>query len=154
MLLALVVTAAGSATYYHATTAPGEQMLQQRGGELEWLRDEFHLSPEQFAGIQKAHQEYAPACEQLCLRIARANANADRLIQSSKAVTPELAAALQEAAATEEEARRAMLDHIYAVAAQMPEAQASRYIRLMRHRVLEPALADRVAVYRGNPGTL
>lgn len=153
IVLAVVVTAAGSATYYHATVASSEELLKRQGGELEWLRHEFRLTPEQFASIQQAHEEYAPACEEMCRRINEAKAEVARIVQSSKAMTPELAAALDEAAATEVAARRAMLSHIYAVAEQMPEEQAARYLASMQRKVLEPAGTDHLVIQRGKQGT-
>jgi hypothetical protein len=148
-LLALAVAALGSAIYYRTAIAPTAQMLEQRGGELEWLRREFQLSDTQFAAVRQVHEEYAPKCEQMCARIAEANAKADRLIRANRTVTPEIETALKEAATLNEECHRAMLGHVYAVAGHMAPEQASRYVERMRERILEPGVTHQVTTSSG-----
>jgi hypothetical protein len=140
VLLGVAVALLASALYYRSATAPTHTMLEHAGGELEWLKTEFHLNDVQFQAVRQLHEEYAPKCEQMCARIADANAKADRLISAQTAVSPELAAALEECAAVHADCHRAMLGHIYAVAGQMPKDQAARYIEMMKVRVLDPGL--------------
>jgi hypothetical protein len=147
LLLVLGVAVAVPALYYRSATAPTQKMLEQGGGELEWLRQEFHLTDAQFAAVRKLHEEYAPKCEQMCGRIADANARADRLIGAQRSVTPEVEAALQECATVHADCRRAMLGHIYAVANLMPADQGARYVEMMKARILEPGLAARTLVH-------
>jgi hypothetical protein len=147
LLLGVAVALVLPALYYRSATAPTHTMLEQNGGELEWLKKEFRLNDAQFQAVRRLHEEYAPKCEQMCARIAEANARADRLIGAQTAVTPELAAALQECATVHAECHRAMLGHIYSVAAEMPRDQAARYIQIMKGRVLEPGLGERSLVH-------
>ena len=148
----LAVVALGSALYYRAAVAPTEQMLHLPGGELAWLREEFVLNDAQFAAVAKEHETYAPICQEMCARIAEANAKADHLIRTSRAVTPEVRTALEETAAVREECRAAMLTHIYAVAAQMNSEQGSRYVEMMKARILEPGTSSTMAAATGREG--
>jgi hypothetical protein len=148
----LALVAVGSTLYYRAAVAPAERMLQESGGELEWLRREFALTDAQFAAVSKAHHEYAPVCEQMCARIAEANARAERLIRANRTVTPEVSAALEEIATVREECRAAMLGHIYAVAAHMTPEQGGRYVEMMKGRVLESDSPVRIATASDHRG--
>lgn len=142
ILMALAAALGGYAIYFHRATAAAQAMLAQPGGEMEWLRREFHLTDAQFARIREMHRAYAPKCGLMCARIADANARLDALIDASGAVTPEVAAALQESAAVQEECRRALLGHVYAVAAEMPPADGARYRRMMKARLIQPGMSS------------
>src|SRR4051794_18130421 len=136
LLLVAAVAVAVPALYYRSVNAPTQTLLQQGGGELEWVRREFHLRDAQFPAIRRLHEGYAPKCQQMCERIDEANARADRLISAQRRVTPEIEAALQECANVHADCRRAMLGHIYAVAAEMPREQGARYLAMMKRSIL------------------
>ena len=142
ILLAVAVAIGGYAIYFRCATSSAQAMLAQPGGEMEWLRREFHLTDAQFARIREMHRAYAPKCGLMCMKIADANAHLDTLIDASGAVTPEIAAALQESAAVQEECRRALLGHVYAVAAEMPPADGARYRRMMKARLIQPGMSS------------
>lgn len=142
LLLAVVVAVAVPTLYYRTARAPTRTMLEEGGGELEWLRKEFHLTDAQFTVIRKLHQAYAPKCEVMCARIADANAKASRLISEQRGMTPAVEAALRECVGVQADCRRAMLEHIYAVAAEMPREQGARYLEMMKGRILEPGLTQ------------
>lgn len=147
-LLFLASVAIGVAAFtvcYFPATARTEVALATRGAELAWLREEFHLNDAQFTAIQRLYQNYAPRCEEMYRQITTADARADRLIALNHEVTAEVAAALSECAHIQEECRRAALAHIYAVAEQMPPAEATRYLALMKLRILEPGVVQRTA---------
>ena len=138
LAIAIVVSIAGSITYFRTATAPTSAMLDQPAGELEWLRREYRLSDEQFTRVRAKHQEYAPTCERMCAQIAEANKRLDALIKSNKAVTPEVEAALHQSSQVQEECRRAMLGHVYAVCAEMSPDQSARYLAMMKARLVQP----------------
>ena len=142
ILLAGAGALGGYAIYFRCATAGAQAMLAQPGGEMEWLRREFHLTDAQFARIRDLHRGYAPKCGLMCAKIADANARLDTLIDASGAITPEIAAALQESAAVQEECRQALLGHVYAVAAEMPPADGARYRRMMKARLIQPGMSS------------
>ena len=142
VLLAVAGALCGYAIYFRYATAASQAMLAQPGGEMEWLRREFHLTDAQFARIREMHREYAPTCGLMCAKIAAANARLDTLIDASGAVTPEIAAALQTSATVQEECRLALLGHVYAVAAEMPPADGARFRRMMKARLIQPGMSS------------
>jgi hypothetical protein len=122
------------------------EMAAAPNGGLEWLRREFHLSGAQFQKIEALQSAYAPVCNEMCRRITDANLKLDRLVTENHEVTPELAAAIQEAGLVQKECQQQMLAHIYQVSAQMNPADAQNYLRLMKSRVTRPALSSDTAV--------
>ncbi len=122
------------------------RMAKAPNGELEWLRREFHLSDAQFAKIATLHSAYTPVCDEMCRRIMEANSKLDRLVSEKREVTPELEAAIREAGSVQEDCHKQMLAQIYRVSAQMNPADGQNYLRLMKSRVIQPALSSDTAV--------
>jgi hypothetical protein len=122
------------------------EMAKAPNGELEWLRQEFHLSDAQFQKIEALQSAYTPVCNEMCRRIADANSKLDRLVSENTEVTPDLQAAIREAGLVQEECHQHMLAHIYRVSAQMNPADGQNYLRLMKSRVIQPALSSDTAV--------
>jgi hypothetical protein len=121
-------------------------MVQAPNGELQWLRREFHLSDPQFKNLQSLQAAYAPVCDEMCSRIMEANSKVDRLVSENREVTSELEAAMREAGVVQQDCRKNMLAHIYQVSAQMDPAEGQRYLRMMKSRVVQPALSSDTAV--------
>jgi hypothetical protein len=115
-------------------------------GGLEWLRREFHLSDAQFQKIETLQSEYAPVCNEMCRRIMEANSKLDRLVSENSELTPDVQAAIKEAGLVQEDCHQQMLAHIYRVSAQMNPADGQRYLRLMKSRVIQPALSSDTAI--------
>lgn len=104
--------------------------------ELEWLRQEFDLSVEEFDRIAKLHLAYLPTCESLCKRIAVARNRVKELVLAETEVTPALEAALREEADLRAECQAAMLGHIYITAAALPSDKSRAYLDAMLPEVL------------------
>lgn len=141
-IVALVLGAAilsCAATYWIQTGKNTENA--SAASELEWLRNEFHLSSDQFERIKALHENYRPKCEAMCQRIRLANSTASRAISQNEKLTPEVQAALREAETVNLECRQAMLSHIYAVSSLMSPQEGRRYIEMMKEAVLVPAHA-------------
>jgi hypothetical protein len=122
------------------------QIAKAPNGELQWLRREFHLSDAQFAKIATLHSAYTPVCDEMCRRIMEANSKLDRLVSENREVTPEVEAAIREVGSVQDDCHRQMLAHIYQVSAQMNPADGQNYLRLMKSRVIQPALSSDTAV--------
>jgi len=138
--MAAAVAFAGYRISYRCATASSESMLTKPGGEMEWLKCEYHLSDSQFARIQQLHRDYAPTCDLMCEKIAKANDKLDQLVSTNTKVTPEVAAAMKECLTAQAECREAMLGHVYAVSAEMSPQDGVRYLQMMKARIVEPAL--------------
>lgn len=145
LLTAAAIAIAGYALYFNSVTAPAKAMLREPAGELAWLRQEFRLSDAQFQRIATMHGDYAPLCAAMCSKIARSNERLDALISANNTPTPEVRAALHECAVVQEECRQAMLGHIYAVSREMSPEQGTRYLKMMKSRLVEAGMhADTV----------
>lgn len=138
LAVSVVLSVGGSLVYFRTATAPTSALLDGPDAELDWLRREFRLSDEQFARVRTKHQEYAPKCEHLCAQIVEANERLDTMIKNNSAMTPEVAAALHHSAQVQDECRRAMLGHVYAVGGEMSPDQGTRYLAMMQARLVPP----------------
>lgn len=117
------------------TRAPGCHETPQHGMNLDWLRSEFALTDEAFARIHDLHEAYKPGCEALCARIAENRRRIDKLAAEGERYTPELDAALREAANLRFASQRLYLQHAHAVAAAMSPEQGQRYAAMMKRRI-------------------
>jgi hypothetical protein len=144
--IAATVAFAGYSISYRCATAPAKSMLTKPGGAMEWLKCEYHLNDAEFARIQQMHRDYAPRCDLMCEKIAKANERLDQLVRANRTVTPELAAAMKECLAAQGECREAMLGHVYAVSAEMSPEDGARYLQMMKARIVEPALPHSAAI--------
>ena len=133
----LLISVGGYLGYYHFAIAGTASMLCEADGEMEWLRQEFKLSEDQFQKIKALHTAYRPKCDQMCARIAKARVHLDLLIDTNKSVTPELETAFKGYALLEEECKQAMLGHIYEVSNVMPREGQSRYLEKMKQHLLQ-----------------
>lgn len=123
-------------------------MRSRPAGEMDWLRGEFNLTGGQFAKIKALHEAYQPKCASMCRRIMEADANLDRCVSANTTMTHEVEAALKQCAVVQEDCRRAMLGHIYAVSAEMSPAGRERYLHRMKKWIIQPSLGPDTAVSR------
>jgi hypothetical protein len=140
IFVAAAIAVAGYLISYRCATAPAASMLTTPGGEMEWLKCEYHLRDAQYARIQQLHRDYAPTCDLMCAKITEANRRLDELVSTNRIVTPEVAAAMKECLSAQADCRVAMLGHVYAVSAEMSPKDGARYLQMMKARIVEPAL--------------
>ena len=107
--------------------------------ELEWLRQEFKLTDEQFAKVSELHLAYRPTCEDLCARVMASQSKVKKLVDVGTRVSSELKAALQEHAALHVECQTAMLNHLYRTADCLSPDQARHYLESMVPQIIEMA---------------
>ena len=98
------------------------------GSPSAWLCHEYSLSPAQAERMQSLEKEYGRRCGPYCDVMCEANATLESLALGSGSVTPELRAALRETDRIRTETRITMLEHFYAVAAELPPAQRRDYL--------------------------
>jgi hypothetical protein len=130
---------------YRTSTEHTASAAASREGELQWLKEEYHLSPPQFTAVRRLYEAYLPGCEEMYQQIASADQRADRLIAQSHALTPEVDEALAARAHIEEQCRRSALAHVYAVAEQMTPSDGARYVASMKLRILVPGVSGPMA---------
>ncbi|MEI8234585.1 MAG: periplasmic heavy metal sensor [Verrucomicrobiota bacterium] len=141
LLATLAAALAGYGIAYEAATRPAKAMLSAPDCGMAWLRQEYHLTPAQFAKVEQMHADYRPTCAWMCQRIAESREKVDALIAANPAVTPETEAALREWALLQNECRVAMLRHVYAVSAEMSPADGKRYVAMAAARLVAPGMA-------------
>lgn len=132
LVAGFLIAGAAYASFYLARTAQTRSITASEKPELLWLKQEFGLEDEEFARIRELHEGYLPDCARMCARIAAANAELERLIVQTNAVTPEISAKLAEIGDIRRECQMRMLEHFYAVSRAMPEEQGRRYIAQMQ----------------------
>jgi len=142
----LLLSVGGCLGYYHFATADTALMLCGTDGEMEWLRQEFKLTEDQFQKIKALHAAYRPKCDRMCEKIAEARPQLDSLITTNQTMTPEVASAFQAYASLEEECQLAMLGHIYEVSAVMTEENGRRYVQMMKAHILQPHTDSRAGM--------
>ena len=131
------------AVYFRAATHKSRYMMDNKEGEMEWLRSEFHLSDDQYSKIKALQDDFQPKCEEHCRNLVEANNALLKLTQSSSEYTPEVAQALESCGKVKSDCRKATLEQVYAVSHFMGDDQASRYRRMMVDSLLEqPSLKN------------
>jgi hypothetical protein len=124
--LALALVAFGAA--YRASSSKCCSMMSSKTPELSWLQAEFHLSDAELVRVETLHESYLTACADRCRRIDAKNAELEKLLSTTNAVTPEIEKALLEAAQLRVECQKAMLQHFYEISRTMPPDQGKRYL--------------------------
>jgi len=109
-----------------------------RHSNLEWMKQEYHLSDAQFVRVIELHKAYWPKCGEMCGRIDDKNGKLQELLAATNVVTPEIKAALAEVAQVRIECQTAMLQHFYDVSQVMPPDQARRYLAWVHEETLLP----------------
>ena len=93
-----------------------------------WLCSKFGLSPKQVEQIEALQSDYGSRCGPLCGKMCEANTALEKLSLNSSSVTPAIRAAIAETDRIRTETRIAMLDHFYAVAAELPAERRREYL--------------------------
>jgi hypothetical protein len=147
ILIAGLLLAAGAYVgSYQAGMIHCHQLAQDQAPELAWLREEFHLTPAEFARISDLHATYLAGCAERCQRIDEKNAHLRHLLAATNIITPEIAQTLQEAALLRADCQKKMLEQFYAVSQTMPPEQGARYLKwVQNHPVLANAHAGMAA---------
>ena len=138
LLILLALAAVAVAAYfacYHFATRETRRMLGSTDG-MAWLCTEFQLNDEQARAVGKLQADYEPHCMEMCNRIAKSGECLTMLLEKSTTMTPELEAAVREAAQTQADCHVATLRQAFAIGAQMAPEQAVRYRAVVSERIL------------------
>jgi hypothetical protein len=99
-----------------------------QGPPTAWLCQEYALSPQQAGRVEQLQRDYGTRCGPFCKEMCEANAKLETLALGSSTVTPALREAVVETDRIRTSARVAMLDHFYAVAAELPPDRHRQYL--------------------------
>ena len=93
-----------------------------------WLCRDYGLSPAEEERFRELERSYGSRCGPSCDAMCKANARLEALALGSGSMTPEITAALAETDRIRTETRITMLEHFYAVAAQLPPERRRDYL--------------------------
>lgn len=136
---------------YFAGTAAKRELLRNEQPELAWLKREFNLTDAEFARLAQQHASYLPQCEAMCRRIEANNASLSRLLASASAMTPEIEAAIAEAARLRGECQQNMMRHYFEVSRPMPPEQGRRYLEWIYRQTILPEQSMRPMGHAARP---
>jgi hypothetical protein len=103
--------------------------------ELEWLKQEFSISQEDFGRVQQLHHEHQARCRVLCENLLAARRELSAQIAQDHEVTPLVQECLRKVAEAETACRTSILSHACNVMQFMPPAEGQRYLELVRSRI-------------------
>ena len=140
LILVLGLLAAGAAygCVYFACTSSARSLEHSDRPELAWLKEEFKLSDAEFNRISELHAAYLPQCREMCRKIDVQNTEMQKLLANATNATPELDAALTEAAQLRADCQRMMLRHFIQVSQTMPPEQGHRYLAWVKEKAFLP----------------
>ena len=136
--LGLVGAAVAYGAVYFASTSSARSLQRSERPELAWLQQEFQLNDAEFKRVSELHSAYLPQCGEMCRQVDAQNQKLQKLLANSTTVTPEIDAALAEAARLRTDCQRAMLQHFLEVSRTMPPEQGQRYFAWVQQRVFLP----------------
>ena len=122
----LVGTIAALVTRYSLQSSPSA-----------WLCHEYGVAPGKIGTIERLQSEYASRCGPFCAEMCTANGRLESLALDSSSVTPDLRDAIAETDAIRTRTRLAMLEHFYAVAAELPADRRRDYLRKVLPLVMD-----------------
>lgn len=103
----------------------------------EWVCTEFCRTAQESEKVRALEQAFRKGCSPQCERMCFAQGEVRALLQRARTVTPEIKAALEEAARARSAAALAVLEHVYAVAEALPVDRREDYLRAVLPAVAE-----------------
>jgi hypothetical protein len=138
LVLGLLLAATAYGCVYFACTSCARSLEHSDKPELAWLKDEFGLSDAEFRRVSELHAAYLPQCREMCRKIDAQNTEMQELLAGATNATPEMDAALTEAARLRSECQRMMLNHFFKVSQTMPPEQGRRYLAWVKKKAFLP----------------
>jgi hypothetical protein len=113
-----------------------QSCMSKSVGDLDWLRQEFHLGDAEMARIQKLHEGYLPKCAGMCAKIAAKKSEIETALNGSTNLNPAAQQKLAELAALRAQCQSQMLQHFTEVSQTMPPEEGRRYLAEMQRLTL------------------
>ena len=95
---------------------------------VSWLCREYGLPASEEEKLRELERSYGSRCGPYCDAMCDANSRLETLALGSGSMTPEIRASVAETDRIRTETRITMLDHFYAVAAQLPPDKRRDYL--------------------------
>jgi hypothetical protein len=127
----------------------------RQNDNLDWLRQEFHLSDADMTRIYALHDGYMPKCADMCGRIAAKKQELDEALASATNVTATAKQKLAELAVLRSQCQAQMLEHFIEVSREMPPEEGRRYLEEMErltigsHEQTEETMTDHAGHVHG-----
>lgn len=131
VVLVLVAALLGYGLTRLVLRPPAPDELSSPEARMAWMEREFALSADACAQIKRLQSAYDPVCEKHCAAIVRAQA----ALRAAGDDPTARAAAQAELARLKQVCAESTRAHLQAVAAQMPPAEAGRFMAMMEHRI-------------------
>ena len=136
-LISLLLASLGVfAISYWAARHAGRSWCEWPGDELEWVRREYALKPEEMEKVRALQAAYAPRCRTLCARIAAKNQELAALLEQGAGQPMTVQQKLNDVALLRASCQGDMLRHFQAVSQAMPPEAGRRYLAEMTRLTL------------------
>ena len=130
-VLALAVgVLSGTAAYYWSR----EPVAEPRREAIEWVKQEFRLSPTQAARIAELHALHGERCAEHCLAIQRARRQLRQAREQARGAD-EIHAAEEHLAQVDQACRDSLSRHVHEIASVMADEEGRRYLSIVLPRI-------------------
>jgi hypothetical protein len=133
----ILVAAATGLVCYRLNAEPALHAAAAKRDALQWLRDDFHLTPAQFTAIRELHASYAGTCSEHCRMIQEATQVRAALAATQSADPAAVAAAERKVQELRAVCESAIATHVWQVAALMTPAEGQRYLALVLPKIAD-----------------
>jgi hypothetical protein len=144
LVIAAALAVGGAVYFWQGHAQPRAESHGTSRRELAWLQHEFHLSSTAMERIASIHTQYTFQCQHMCDEVNASDAEVRRLVLANRTLTADLEKALDRSSSTVAMCRRRMLEHFYAIAREMPDDKAQRYLTMMSPMIEHPAAPPRM----------
>jgi hypothetical protein len=134
LLIIIIAVLASTALFggsYFMSRRVCEACVAQSTDNLDWLRQEFHLSDADMSRVRELHNGYMPQCAEMCGQIAAKKQELDAELAGVTNITPVAKQKLTELAVLRAQCQAQMLEHFIRVSQVMPPGQGRRYLSEM-----------------------
>ena len=122
---------------YRLNSEPALHAAAEKRDAMQWLRNDFHLTPDQFAAIRELHASYAGTCSEHC-RLIQAATQVRAALAATQAADPvAVAAAERKVQELRAVCESAITTHVRQVAALMAPADGQRYLALVLPKIAD-----------------
>jgi hypothetical protein len=132
----LIVGATVFAGAYFATRQICLTHIAHSTDDLDWLKEEFHLSDSEMVRVRQLHEGYMPKCEEMCKRIAAKKNELEQSMADTTNITDAARQKLTELGELRAQCQAQMLQHFVEVSRAMPTEEGRRYLAEMQRLTL------------------
>ena len=122
---------------YRLSCDPALHAAAEKGDAMQWLRDDFHLTDEQFKAIRALHDSYAGTCMEHCRLIQEATKLRDARKAAATADPAGVVAAEHQVQELRAICENAIAAHVRKVAALMSPEEGRRYLALVLPKIAD-----------------